>query len=182
MSQAELHKYELSLLKNKYFQTLIDLKYQEFYIKLYLDRSHAVDVGISIYSAIMASASIGGWALWNNPDLHRLWLVLLGSSQIINAAKPFLPYKKHIKNVPKYLASVMNIFNEYDSHWLSIATDECSHNVINEYLKAMRDEISLIETQYVININMQRNRKISKLADQELKEYIESFYPGMIKE
>lgn len=79
--------------QERYWRELDQLKVHIQYLDIYLEKTFVRDRNINIFLAIMSSASIGGWVVWQHYAF--VWALLIAISQVINAVK----YIYHIQNV-----------------------------------------------------------------------------------
>ena len=92
----------------RYWNLLKELKAQVAYLHAYAASDEFLDKSVNIFLAVTSSASIAGWALWNEYQL--VWACIIAASQVVTAIKPFLPFRKRMKAVSDLNTQIQSIF------------------------------------------------------------------------
>lgn len=165
-----------SVLTNKYFQHLLNIKFHELYGSIYQDYSFKWDNVINWVTALASSSSVAAWAIWNNENLKIVWLCIIALSNIINAVRPLLPYKKRVNSLASYTSLLRSIYNEYDYHWFKISQGEYSEDEVNDLLLKMREQNRKADDEYILNNYFPIKGHISKKANMRIERYVKIHY------
>ena len=90
-------------------------------------RGSCLDVGlnyfsdrINLYTSLITSASVGGWEIWQ--DIPAVWAIIIGSSQIINIAKPYIGKIRDFELYHELQLYYQEQNFELDNLWIKISS------------------------------------------------------------
>jgi len=105
--------------QNKYWRELDQLKVHVFYLENYLERTITIDRYINMFLATAASGSIASWVVWK--DYSFLWGSIIAFSQVVNAIKSYLPYKKRLKALQGITNDLESLFLVMEDNWFKVS-------------------------------------------------------------
>ncbi len=161
------------MVQKKYWEDLVQLRFQLFYLEEYLSQSYRYDSWINIIMAIASSSSIAAWVIWN--ELKFLWSLIIATSQVINAVKVYLPFNKRTKYINLLYSQLTELFYEYDYNWLKVSGGEITEEEINDMIFEMRKKKQKIHDEHLLNNNLPQKKKLKEIADTRLKQYFEIY-------
>lgn len=112
------------MIQQHIWRHLYRVKVHAVYLELLLARTEKIDRGIKMFLAFVSSASIGGWAIWR--DAQFIWATLIAVSQVVNAVRPYLPYKERMKALAALARELDELAIHMEIKWLEIAVGEMS--------------------------------------------------------
>ncbi len=160
-------------IQNKYWQDLVQMKFECFYINEYLSHSHRQNNMINILTAITSSSSIAGWAIWN--ELSFVWGALIAVSQVVNALKPLMPYNKRTQYLNIFSSRLSNLYNRYDYDWLRVSDGSMTEEEINELVHEYRIAYQEAYDEFLLENHLPIKETLRATADQRLEEYFSKY-------
>jgi len=116
--------------QQRYWQEFIELKRDARYIDLCQARTERIDWLISVLTAVTSSSSIAGWALWQ--QLSFVWAFLIAASQLFQAIKEFLPYKKRLKALGMLSPELNSLALIAENDWYRVSKGHLTEPEIHE--------------------------------------------------
>ena len=120
--------------QNRYWKTMVHLQVHIYYLEAYLLRFQRVERRIGYFLAVAASASIGGWAVWQ--EYWIVWAIVIATSQVINAIRHLLPYQKRIEVLQGILPELNQLLLDSERGFYDVSegavTDKAVHNLAIE--------------------------------------------------
>lgn len=164
----------MSAYQNRYWSQLREIKTHVIYLHKYAAQSEWWDKAINIFLAITSSSSIAAWAIWQKYQI--IWAIIIASSQVVTAIKPFLPYKQRIKAISDLNDRLQDISLNCERNWFAVAegnlTEEEIHNL---YIEIKNDSLEA-EKKYLKSIILPKNRRILRIAETEADIYLRNTY------
>lgn len=128
--------------QNRYWKTMVHLQVHIYYLAAYLLRFQRIERRIGYFLAVAASASIGGWAVWQK--YWVVWAIVIATSQVLNAIRHLLPYQKRIKVLQGMLPELNRLLLDAERGFYDVSqggiTDEAIHSQTIE-IKARKSAI-----------------------------------------
>lgn len=156
-------------MRDKYWIKLNQYKFELFYYKLYLEKNKRKERFYSTISLVISVFALGGWVLLNSHD-KVFALVILGV-QIFSVIQANLPYKGLIKEIDSLYTELSVLYNEMESNWHYIDTEQKNENEINDLLYNFINNWERVSNEYFCEANLPVDKKISKDADKEKQNY-----------
>jgi len=156
-------------MQNHYWNTLVQLKHDQNYVDLFLSRSTKVNNSINLFTALVSSSSIAGWAIWQR--LSILWSIIIVTSQVINAIKDYLPYSKRVKNLTDIYIKLADLFNRMDFYWYDISNGNMTEEDIHAKLYEFRSERDKLDSRTIGNQNLPDSGRIRNKALELTRKY-----------
>ena len=157
-----------------YWKELFQLYVHGNYVERFLQQADKTDRSISIYLAICSSTSIAAWVVWK--DYALVWAVLIASSQVVQAIRPYFPYQERIKHLSALRNGFATLFAIANARWPSIAEGTVDTADISKY----RSEIALkqieLESKAFPGAGLPENQEFLEEATVQAEQYFKTFY------
>ena len=127
----------------------------------------------SIFLALASGASVATWAIWNN--LPLVWASIVGLSQALHIAKPYIPFVKNDKEFIEQSLLFESLYLSYEKLWFDNRKEDVDENQIEERFYNLRQKEHDIKTRFkhVVCPNLKR---LIKSSDEEADKYLEINY------
>jgi hypothetical protein len=145
-------------IQKMYWETLVQIKHDQNYVDLYLSRSTRINNSLNLFTALVSSSSIAGWAIWQK--LSILWSIIIVVSQIINAIKDYLPFSRRVKNLTDIYIKLADLFSKMDFLWFDISNGKMTEDDIHERLYTFKAERDKIESRTIGNQYLPNNKSV----------------------
>lgn len=106
--------------QNRYWDVFATVKRDAVYINRCQGSVESIDRWISIFSAVTSSSAIAGWAIWQQYSFA--WGSIIAASQVLNAIKPFLPYKARLKALSNLGPDLDALALTAETDWFKVST------------------------------------------------------------
>ena len=164
----------MSAYQVRYWNQLKEFKTHVIYLHNYAANSEWWDKTINIFLAITSSSSIAAWAIWQKHQI--IWAIIIASSQVVTAIKPFLPFKKRLTAICDMNDKIQEISLECEKEWFSVAEGELTDKEIHDLCIELRNKALTAERKYLKNVILPNNKKILKNAEIEADRYLTNNY------
>lgn len=154
------------LIWNQLYRT----KVHAIYLELLLGQTETIDRSIKIFLAITSSASIAGWAVWQ--EYGFVWGMLIAASQVINAIRQFLPYKERLKSFSGLARELEEIAIYTELKWLEVAAGELSEKEMRRLYGDLLNRKSNAIQKYFPNNSIPRSDEKLELAENTALAYL----------
>jgi hypothetical protein len=124
---------------------------------------------IGLFKAIMTSGTIGAWVIWK--DHAFVWGVLLGATQIRDAAKDYIPQAKHRRSASEFVGVIETIMIDARFEWFEVFSGRYQAREIMERWRKLAKLVSEAETKYFPE-GLPANASRQRLAEAEAGAYI----------
>ena len=125
-------------------------------------------------SAVASSSSIAAWAIWD--ELNFVWATIIAASQVINAIRQFLPFRRRLKTLNELFSRLDEISLESQKKWFSVCegklTEEEIHNLTMELQEAEMQDTNRIFGKMTLPVR----KRILNRAALETDRYLQKFY------
>ena len=155
-------------LQEKYWEDMTQIKFRIYYFESYFHETSLIDKFISGFLAVAASASIGGWVVWE--DAKFVWATIIAVSQVINVIKTQLPFTQRKKELSELNKKLNVIFDEYDKNWHKIAKGMIDEAELNDLVSMMRTKVTELANETISDSLPQSKRHIRE-AQARVAEY-----------
>lgn len=99
-------------MKNTYWKYMVQIKAWQYYLENYTERSYRWDKGINVFTAVVSSTSIAGWAIWN--QISYVWGILIAVMQVVTAIKSYLPFGQRLQVLPGLQSDLTSLYNDIE--------------------------------------------------------------------
>tara|TARA_B100001109_G_scaffold254581_2_gene254767 strand:- start:143797 stop:144297 length:501 start_codon:yes stop_codon:yes gene_type:complete len=160
----------------RYWNLLKELKAQVAYLHAYAASDEFLDKSVNIFLAVTSSASIAGWALWNEYQL--VWACIIAASQVVTAIKPFLPFRKRMKAVSDLNTQIQSIFLDAETGWYRVSEGCLTEEEIHQETVRLKGRVLSAEGSTLNGLVLPRKRTLKELAEKSADEYFTVNYLG----
>ena len=161
------------MIRNKIWYNLVNSKFKCYYISYTIKKYQKRNILINSFLAIVSISSVSAWVVWQT--LPWLWALIIASSNILIAIKPFLLLERKIKELNEKLALLENIQIEYERLWYELESGKIDKEIASEkFFGIYEKQIRSIRTSDDILIRI--DNKIKKKADSDTDKYIFNNY------
>ena len=168
---SKINQYQL-----RYWREFYGLKVRTNYVDLYQNSSESWDRRINIFLAITSSGSIGGWVIWN--ELRLVWSVIIACSQVINAVKTFLPYKRRIRILNGLYYDLRALALEVEKNWFDVYKGKLSERQIHDIQITIKAKKSDLLKKHLGSNALPEKKRLMKKAKEQTMIYFKGFYLG----
>jgi len=160
-------------MKQQFWDMYNDFIKYKHYFQLYNKKSTIIDRMLSIGIALISSASVASWLIWQNWTI--IWAVIIGVSNILSIIKPYLPYEKRLSSIRYLLPSLRNLINDAGYYYNSIDLKQpnITEEEINDHIKRYKQTYIELENKFIDNSIFPYNEKINSKAEKNTKNELE---------
>jgi hypothetical protein len=160
--------------QRRYWQEFADLKRDARYIELYQARTEKIDTRLSGFSAIMSSSSIAGWAIWQN--LSFVWALAIAMSQVLQAVKEFMPYKKRLKSLAQLSTDLNGLALSAENDWYKVCRGMLTEDEIHELqMKLKKRKQDAVQKSFDVQ-SLPDAESLLKRAEADTQKYLLSYF------
>ena len=154
------------------YQDLVKAKY---YFQFYKSQAARTDRILSIIIAIISSASVASWLIWQKWTF--VWAAIIALSNILTILKPYLPYEKRVSAVSYMLPELKTLINDVEHYYNFIVSENINDADINNNIRIFKQKYTELESKFIEIANFPDNAYIAEqanvLAENEL---IDNYY------
>lgn len=163
-------------LQEQYWELIKQTKFEIYYLDEYVRATHTPEISINIFTAVASSASIAGWAIWNEYGL--VWSIVIAVSQVVNVVKPFLPYAKRFKLLQDMRDELALLCLDIEYHWYGISQGDFTERQIHDKLFELRKKKEEIQRRNISGHYLPKKKHLIEKADIEIDKYLQQNYIG----
>ena len=152
------------------------MKFHLIYIGYHYRRNICIERVINILLAIVSTGSLGGLFLTSFQKTSAIILVL---TQVLTAAKPYLPYSTRITELDKEITSLGIIYSEVERKWRDVFSGKYDENEVNEIIYDYVKKWDAIVVENLKGDSLPRKKKFIEQANEENHLYFESMFGGI---
>lgn len=161
-------------MQNRYWDMMTQFKFSLFYLDEHFGACVRIDRIITIFLAIAASTSIGGWAIWQ--QYAFVWALIIAASQVLGVINQYLPYKKRIKEIAELKGKLTPVYNETEYKWLNVQKGELTDQEINDLCYKYNKQWSELDGQFFQADVLPSNEEFIKAAERRKNEYFAKMF------
>ena len=163
-----------NLYQKRYWNILVELKTHIHYLDIYFLGTERIDRGLNMFFAITSSSSIGGWLIWDKYKI--IWAFIIGLSQVFNAIKGFLPYKKRLSKISGYARDLSKLLLFGEEKWFNVSSGNLIEEEIhNLYIKIKKDKLE-ITNKYFRDSTLPKKKRYYLEAKEQAITYFKNNY------
>ena len=151
---------------------MVQIKAWFFYLDIYAESSYKWDRGIYILVAIASSTSIAAGAIWR--EFNIVWSVIIATSQVITAIKPFFLFSKRLKIIIPFMEDLKAICNKMEYNWYRVRSGDLTEDNINELLFDFKNIYTDIENKNLKGETLVERQDFREKADSKTDMYFEN--------
>ena len=151
------------------------IKFKHYFL-IYNKKATIIDRILSIGIAVISSASVAAWLIWQQWTI--VWALIIGIGNILSIIKPFLPYEKRLSAIKYILPSLKNLINDVEYYYNSITLNEDNKNEedINDHIKRFKQTYTDLENKFIDNSIFPYNEKINSKAEKNTQNELKRKY------
>jgi len=161
--------------QNRYWKTMVHLQVHIYYLEAYLLRFQRIERRIGYFLAVAASASIGGWAVWQK--YWVVWAFVIAASQVINAVRHLMPYQKRTEVLQGILPDLNQLLLDAERGFFGVSkgaiTDEAIHTLTIEIKSRKSTVVDRLDT-----CAFGDSAKYLAAAETKAAQYFQGMYGG----
>lgn len=158
------------------WKQLYRMKTHAVYLELLLAQTETIDRAIKIFLAIVSSGSIAGWVVWK--EAQFVWGFLIAASQVVNAIRPYLPYKERMKALSALARELDELAIHTEIKWLEIAAGELTEKEMRKLHADMLTKASGAAQKHFPNNAIPSKPALLNQAETTATKYLESHVNG----
>ena len=151
------------------------MKFHLAYLGYHYHRYIVIERWTNILLAIVSTGSLAGLFSSSN---QKIWAIILVLTQVVTAAKPYLPFSTRIKELDRGIVSWRIIYNDVEKQWKGISTGAFDDDQINEIIYDYEKRWEAVETDILKGDSLPRIEKYIEKADKEKRLYFETMFGG----
>lgn len=155
-----------------YWVEFYRLMFHARYCDLHLSHAEKIDRSINIFMAITTSSTISAWVIWNKHAY--IWSIIIAFSQVINAVKQYLPYKKRHAELLSLSCKLTDVCINAEKVWLDILSGDITDDQIKKALFDVKKKKTIL-TQNLAS-TLPKNNRLYEKAESEVKQYFDATY------
>jgi hypothetical protein len=172
--------------QRRFWQEFLDFKRDAFYIAYYHARTEQIDRYINVFNAFTSSSAVAGWVLWRDTlilfgmtiNFNLVWMTIIMLSQVINAVKEYLPYKKRLHS----LSTLSNDFNSLvlvmENDWYKVSHSLLTEAEINDLHMEMKLKKHEATAKSFPDTSLPPKRRLLARADGDTQLYVRTYFFG----
>jgi len=142
-----------------------------------IDKFQRRSIILNSFLSIVSLTSVSAWVIWE--ILPWFWALMIASSNILIAIKPFLHYDKKIKELNEKLSILESIEIEYEKLFFELDTKKIDDVVgADLFFDIYQKQIKTLRTSDELRMGL--DKKIKKKADENTDRYIFNNYQTKI--
>ncbi|SKA70315.1 hypothetical protein SAMN02745111_02003 [Eubacterium uniforme] len=161
-------------LEEKYWTMMTQKKFDLIYLGHHLHRNILIERYINVFLAITSVGALSGLVILN--DYKKIISIILALSQIITAAKPYLPYSNRVKDLDKSIIGLTTVYNEIEDYWDRIVIEKICESDINKMYRKLQNKWNDIDNKFLNGDSLPRIQKYIELSEKERNIYFKNYY------
>jgi hypothetical protein len=156
-----------------YWDQLVLLKVVACYVRRYRDEQAWWINRLGLFKAVVTSGTIGAWAVWK--DYAFIWGILLGATQILDAAKEYLPQTRNRQSASEFVSALDSLIIDARFEWFAISAGQYQAAEIMDRWRKLAKLRNETEAKYFPD-GLPANPDRQKLAEAEARAYFFEAY------
>ena len=148
-------------IKDRIWYDLVTSNYQGIYASIFNTRIRNLSDRVNLYTSIVTSASVGGWAIWQS--IPEIWAVIIASAQLINISKPYISKIRDYELYHELQMYYQERHFELDNLWLNISLGELTEQEIKNEYKVIYEKYFNLSKKF-LKTRIEEEEKITKKA------------------
>lgn len=156
--------------QNRYWDVFATIKRDAIYINRCHGSVEATDRWISIFSAVTSSAAIASWAVWSQYSF--LWGVIIAASQVLNAVKPYLPYKARLKALSNFGPDLDALALTAETDWFKVSRGMLRDDEIYGLAMTLKKKSQQAQNKHCKGLSIPESKRHLAFANKEAETYM----------
>lgn len=160
----------------RFWHLLRETRTHSYYLCRYSAEADSREKVINVLLAITSSTSIAAWAVWQKYPF--VWAGAIALSQVITAAKSYIPYTDRIKATAALADTMNEIADECEKNWFSVSEGQLTTEEIHELCCAIKGKISSAEKRQLKGLVLPFKQRLLRYAECDADRYLTAhFHP-----
>lgn len=156
--------------QNRYWDVFATIKRDAIYINRCHGSVETIDRWISIFSAITSSAAIAGWAIWSQYSFA--WGIVIAASQVLNAVKPYLPYKARLKALSNLGPDLDALALTAETDWFKVSRGMLNDDEIYGLAMTLKKKSQQAQNKHCKGLSIPDSKRHLAFANKEAETYM----------
>ena len=150
-------------MRDQFWDFMYRIKYYELFARHNRTWISRLDIGLSILLAVIGSGSITAWKVWSS--LPILWAVLLMVSQLLQIARPYLPFASRVQAFRFYIPELSTLFTDVLDAWNRCKDFDSTS--CTDQLHDLRKRLDTLDNRYFGSESLSASKRLAqKLSDE----------------
>ena len=156
--------------QNRYWDVFATIKRDAVYVNRCHGSVESTDRWISIFSAVTSSSAIAGWAIWQQYSF--VWAFIIAASQVLNAIKPFLPYKARLKALGNLGPDLDALALTAETDWFKVSTGMLKNDEIYGLAMTLKKKCQQAQNKHCRGMSIPESKRHLAFANKEAETYM----------
>ncbi len=130
-------------MRDRVWNTLVNVKFKALYTNECSVKADSYGRLYSFFLAFASASSVAAWSVWDSYPF--VWATIVGVSQIMHVAKPYIPFIKNDREFLKMSASFEKLYLDLERLWYAIESEKIEHESAENTFYSFREKIVSIE-------------------------------------
>lgn len=163
----------------RYWNRLTQYKFEIIYYQLCFSKYVMLNRWIVCFLAIISSGAVGIQIF--TKELNWLWTGIVVIAQALSVINVFLPYGERIKEIPKMVDKMNDIYNDMENQWYKISIGEIENAEINAILYSYIEKWDKIFQKYLCSDAIPIDNRLVKKAGDQKESYFKNVFGGTLE-
>ena len=159
-----------------YWNKMTQMKFHLVYMGMHYHRSIVVERWLNIILAVISTGSLAG--IFISPNAQKIWTCILVFTQVLTAAKPYLPFSKRIQDLDKGIAALEVVYEDCEKQWVDLSEGRLTETEASIAIYRYEKKWNNIDASILKADSLPRNEKLINKADIEKNRYFENVFGG----
>lgn len=151
-------------LTDRIWYDLVTSGYQAIFLSIHNVKIRNLSDRVNLITSIVTSASVGGWAIWEN--IPEVWALIIAIAQIINISKPYISKIRDYELFHELQLYYLERHYELDYLWLQISLGELSEPELQSEYKRIYEKYFNLSKKF-LKTRISSDEKLESLAIKE---------------
>jgi hypothetical protein len=158
--------------QQNYWDMFANLKRDSVYVNRYHAKVENIDRSISMFSAVAASTSIAGWAVWQH--FSFVWGSIIAASQVLIAVRAYLPYKARLQGLSALGPELDTLALEAEDAWYDVANGKLTDAEIHRRTMDLKRKCQKVTSSAFKGTSLPEDGKLLEVAGSLATDYMTS--------
>ncbi len=162
-------------MEKKIWYELVQIKYGETYLALYLMKQYKIQKVIKILTILFSGAGIFGWEVWK--PIAWFALIIISLIQIVNLLKNEIGRNdKDLIEIAELRNLYTQYFNRLEKLWSDLESEEISKQVGKDQFYQLRKDYWEVIEKMDNKLGIPEFKKLKERADKESRNYLSTYF------
>ncbi len=160
--------------QRRFWQELVQLRIHIYYLQRYHVAQERYETHLNMFLAITSNGSIVTWAIWG--EWPMVWAAIIGLSQLLNAIRPYLPYKRRMRAIAALNRELEDLALYAEHKWYAVSEGRLTDEQIHEETIELKRKKSKAEDIHLGSSPLPRNDDFLQEAERQAQTYFHMNY------